>query len=45
MLKEVTDNVVQKVMDDLIESKELPQTTSQFERNCSAFKKNHDKFF
>lgn len=44
-LNNVTFNVSKKVMEDLIGSKELPQTPNIFEKDCVAFKNDLGKLF
>lgn len=41
----VTFDVSKKVMQDLINSKELPPTSNVFEKDCQAFKNDIDKLF
>lgn len=44
-LNDVTFNVAKKVMDELIESKELPVTANGFEKDCLAFKNEVGRLF
>lgn len=44
-LNNVTFNVSKKVMDDLIDSKDLPATANVFEKDCLAFKTDLSKLF
>jgi hypothetical protein len=44
-LKNVVSSVSQNVMDELIASKNYPNNSSTFEKNCQAFKKNNDQLF
>ena len=44
-INNVTFDVSKKVMQDLINSKELPPTSNIFEKDCQAFKNDVDKLF
>lgn len=44
-LNEVTSAVVTNVIDDLINSKEIPNNSNLFEKDCKAFKNNLNKLF
>lgn len=44
-LNEVTSAVVTNLIDDLINSKEIPNNSNLFEKDCKAFKNNLDKLF
>ena len=44
-ISNVTFDVSRKVMQDLIDSKELPASSTVFEKDCQAFKNHIDKLF